>query len=109
MTTLYSCPYLREEVELTEEREKHIADNHPDLLPKYRNCIAQALSNPDQIRQSKRFKSARLFSKWFESLKDGKYVVVVVVTDSAHNSRHWIITAYIARRLSQGEIEWKRS
>mgnify|MGYP006896938153 CR=1 FL=1 len=109
MTIIFSCPYLRVEVELTEEREKHIADNHPDLLPKIRDSIAQTLSDPDQIRRSKRFESARLFSKWFEDVKDGKYIVVVVMTDSAHHSRHWIITAYIARRLSQGEIEWKKN
>lgn len=108
MITLFSCPYLKVEVELTEERESHIADNHPDLLPRFRHCIAQTLSDPDQIRRSKRFESARLFSKWFENVKGGKYIVVVVVTDSAHHSRHWIITAYIARRLSQGDIEWKK-
>jgi hypothetical protein len=32
----FACPYLGGEVQLTEEREKHIADNHPDLLPENR-------------------------------------------------------------------------
>ena len=109
MTTLFYCPHLEVEVELTEEREKHITDNHPDLLPKFRNCIAQTLYDPDQIRRSKRFEGSRLFSKWFEKVKDGKYIVVVVVTDSAYRSRHWIITSYIARKLSQGAIEWKKN
>jgi len=33
--TRYPWPYLRGEVELTEEREQHIAERHPDLFPLY--------------------------------------------------------------------------
>jgi hypothetical protein len=44
----------------------------------------------------------------FDSVRGGKHVVVVVVSESVPGARHWIITAYIARRLAQGEIEWKR-
>jgi hypothetical protein len=36
-------------------------------------------------------------------------VIVVVVTDAAPNERHWIVTAYIARKLAGGVIEWTRS
>ena len=32
------CPYLKTHVELTEERERHIREKHPDLLPQYRDC-----------------------------------------------------------------------
>jgi hypothetical protein len=28
----FSCPYLAGEVELTEEREKHIVERHPELV-----------------------------------------------------------------------------
>jgi hypothetical protein len=107
--TLFPCPYLRGEVELTDERERHIAENHPDLLPEYRERIADTLVNPDQVRRSVRFGNARLFSRWFEDVRAGKHVVVVVVTETAPVGRHWIITAYIARKLSGGEIEWKRN
>ena len=31
----FPCPYLKGNVELTEERERHIAERHPDLLPEY--------------------------------------------------------------------------
>jgi len=41
-------------------------------------------------------------------LRGGKHVVVVVVAERGLG-RHWIITAYMARRLAEGEIEWKRS
>jgi hypothetical protein len=107
--TLFSCPYLQGEVELTDEREKHIAEQHPDLLPEYRDSIAEALVDPDQIRRSSRFNNARLFPRWFDNVRDGKHVVVVVVTDAAPTERHWIVTAYIARKLAGGLIEWTRS
>lgn len=106
----FLCPYLGSDVELTDEREYHITLRHPDLLPEYRQCIIDTLALPDEIRRSPRFSNARLFSRWFEELRRGKHVVVVVVSNSIPLARHWIVTAYITRRLSRkGEIEWKRN
>lgn len=105
----YSCPYLGQDVELTDERAAHIVQHHPDLLPKYQQKIATVLADPDQIRQSLRFGRARMFTRWFDDLRGGKHVVVVVVSDSLPPERHWIITAYIARRLSkEGYVEWEK-
>ncbi|MDX2029042.1 MAG: hypothetical protein SF339_00110 [Blastocatellia bacterium] len=106
---LFPCPYLGCDVELTEEREMHIAEQHPDLLPQYRDALAETLAAPDSIRRSERFGNARMFTRWFDTVRDGKYVVVVVVTDPAPAQRHWIITAYIARKLAGGVTEWTRS
>ena len=104
----YPCPYLKGEVELTEQREQHIAERHPDLLPEHRPRIAETLLQPDQVRRSTRFGSARLFSRWYSDARLGKHVVVVVVSELDPAERHWIITAYIARRLVEGDVEWKR-
>jgi hypothetical protein len=104
---IFLCPYLKGEVELSEERAAHIARTHPDLLPEYLAQIGQALADPDQIRRSIRMSGARMFCRWFEDVHQGKYVVVVV-SESAPRERHWIITAYITRRLAQGEMEWHR-
>jgi hypothetical protein len=49
-----------------------------------------------------------LFSRYYADLRQGKHVVVVVVSKLGPNERHWIITAYMARKLAEGEIEWKR-
>ncbi len=76
----FPCPYLKGEVELTEERERHIADRHPDLLPEHRDRVTETLFDPDLVRRSVRFGSANLFSRWFTDLRRGKHVVVVVVT-----------------------------
>ncbi len=105
----YPCPYLQGEVELSKGREEHIRERHPDLLPKFRECIAETLADPDQVRRSARFANARLFSRWFDNIKGGKQVVVVVVSQSVPDSRHWIITAYMVRKLEGGGLEWKRN
>jgi hypothetical protein len=107
--TKFACPYFSNEVELTEERERHIENNHPDLLPEHRARIAETLESPDQIRISVRFKNARLFSRWFPDVRAGKFIAVVVVSENDQVERHWIITAYITRKLSGGKIEWRRN
>ena len=105
----FPCPYLKSEVELTDEREAHIAHTHPDLLPEYLTQIGQTLADPDQVRRSTRMSAARLFYRWFEDVRRGKYVVVVVVSQAAPTERHWIITAYMTRRLANGEVEWHKN
>ena len=105
----FPCPYLQSEVELTEERERHIAERHPDLLPEHRSCIADTLADPDQVRRSARLRNARLFTRWFDTVRGGKHVVVVVVADVAVSRRHWVVTAYMARKLTEGDIEWTQS
>jgi hypothetical protein len=102
-------PYLRREIKLTEARERHIAERHPDLFPEHRSCIAETLADPDQIRRSTRLRNARLFTRWFDSVRGGKHVVVVVVTDVATSRRNWVVTAYMARKLTEGDIEWTKS
>jgi hypothetical protein len=53
--------------------------------------------------------NAKLFSKWYADLRGGRYVVVVVVSDAGQKRQPWIITAYVARKLKEGEIEWRKS
>ena len=98
----FHCPYLSAYVELSNERERHIGENHPDLFPEYKEEIVEVIGKPDRVRISERIKSARLFSRWFDNKRGGKHIVVVVMTDIQPRKRHWIATAYITRRLSQG-------
>ena len=56
--TRLACPYLRGDVELTAERERHIRERHPDLLPEHRDQLSQTLANPDQVRRSARLANA---------------------------------------------------
>ena len=102
------CPYLHGDAELTGERERHIRERHPELLPTYRDRIAATLLDPDEVRRSARVANARLFSRWFDDIMGGKHVVVVVVSEVAP-IRHWVVTAYLVRKLGQGDVEWKRN
>lgn len=105
----FPCPYLNGEVELTDEREAHIVLTHPDLLPEYIAQVGQTLADPDQVRRSARMSAARLFCRWFEDVRHGKHVVVVVVSEAVPSERHWVITSYVTRRLTNGEIEWLKT
>lgn len=91
--TRFPRPYLGGEAELTEERERHIAHRHPDLLPEHRQRIAETLADPNEVHASVRFAGAKLFSRWYNDLRGGKHVVVVVVSEFGPKERHWIITA----------------
>lgn len=104
----FFCPYFKGEVELTDERAQHIGERHPELLPENLSRLVETLAQPDEVRRSKRFQNARLFSRWFEDMPGAKFVVAVVVTGFDTPKRHWIITAYMARKLVEGEIEWKQ-
>lgn len=104
-----SCPYLGADVELSEERERHIRNHHPDLLPNHREHLIQTVNDPDQVRRSARVGNARLFTRLYPDARGGKYVVVVVISDPARRTHPWIITAYMARKLHEGEVEWQRS
>ncbi|MBI4479353.1 MAG: hypothetical protein HY651_04965 [Acidobacteria bacterium] len=108
MLSRFACPYLKGEVELTEEWKLHIAERHPDLLPGHWDRVAESLQDPDQVRRSTRFGNARLFSRRYSDARRGKYVVVVVVSELDPEVRHWIITAYQTRQLAEGVLEWKR-
>ena len=77
--------------------------------PEYREQGATVLSDPDRVIRLCDLASALLFSRGFGDVLNGKHIVVVVVLDSPPSGRAWIITAYIARRLSGGVIAWTRS
>ncbi len=102
----FPCPYLAGEVEWSDERERHVGERHPDLLPEHRSRVAETLAAPDEVRRSTRFGRARLFSRWYTDVRGGKHVVV---SEPDAGGRHWIITAYLANKLAGGAIEWKRS
>ncbi|MGB3310000.1 MAG: hypothetical protein WBG32_22755 [Nodosilinea sp.] len=108
MTRLFVCPYLGATVELSDEREAHIAGSHPGTLPDYLEQLTHTLEDPDQVRGSDRDPTALLFSRWFDSIRTGRFLVVVTISDVA-SSRHWIITAYTARKLAGGETRWQKS
>jgi len=105
----FRCPYLGNDIEFSDERENHIRSNHPDLLPQYLTQIEQTLNDPDQVNRSLRMSTARLFYKKFDEIGHGKFIVVVVVSELNEIIRHWIITAYSTRKITNGELEWRKT
>jgi hypothetical protein len=93
---------------MSEERERHIAGRHPDILQPLRKRLAEVLAAPDVVRRSRRLARARLFSRWYTDLQGRKSVVVVVVSEPA-GDRHWVITAYVTGKQAWGVIEWTRN
>ena len=108
MIRRFPCPWLGAEVELTIERERHIEEKHRELLLAHRDKIAEVLADPEVIRRRGHALPERLFSRWYTDLGRGRHVVVVVVTQAHNPPRHWIVTAYMVRRLPRGGIEWHR-
>jgi len=63
VSSRFPCPWLEGEVELSEERERHIQNRHPDLLPVHRSKLAEVLANPDTVCGNVHAATARLFSR----------------------------------------------
>src|ERR1017187_3281650 len=97
------CPYLQCNVELSDNRRKHIELEHSELLPRHPELIEQVLAKPEVIRKSAKHPNGFLFSRWFPHFLRGKHVVVIVIKEM---DRCWIMTAFPARRLSGGFLLW---
>jgi uncharacterized protein YuzE len=92
-------------VELTDEREEHITETHSGTLPDCLVQLAETLDGPDQICQSERDSSALLFSKWFATIRIGRYLVTVVAKQP-EPLRYWIITVYrLANSLGECDMD----
>ena len=101
----FRCPYLGRAVELTDEREQHIASRHTILLPGRMDYSAHTLCDPDVVILKINTDNNFVFGRWFLELD--KYTLVAVIRDV--NRRCWIVTAYVARRLPKGETLWRRN
>ena len=96
------CAYFACDVELTEERKKHIRIYHPDAYS-YLELFQEVLLNMDVIHRDYRPNSF-LFAKWYPDIFGGKYLVLVLIRDK---ERTWVVTAYIARKVTTGTQIWK--
>ncbi|MEB3160689.1 MAG: PBECR2 nuclease fold domain-containing protein [Synechocystis sp.] len=102
------CQYLGEEVELSPERLQHIQERHPGTLPEYEQQLEETITNPDLIRRSEKDPSALIFSKWFTSIRTGRFLIAIVVAES-DSTRFWIVTAYTARKITGGITVWTKT
>jgi hypothetical protein len=99
--------FLGGNVELSTERFLHIQERHPGTLPDYELELQTTIANPDLIRQSEKDTSAWLFSKWFTSIRKGRFLIVIIIAE-ANPQRFWVVTAYTARKITGGITAWKK-
>ena len=85
---------LNKEIELTEERLKHVLSFHPEIAD-HLDKFGDVLLNPNEIRVSSSDRSVLLFHKRFDSIGVGKYLRIAVKI----NERWFILTAYLTNKL----------
>lgn len=102
---LLRCPYLGTEVQLSDNRLRHIRTDHDGLPADLNTCIAGSLASPDLIIRKPQQADAIQFYRWYYDLN--KYMVVVVIVDTG--PRYWVVTAYVAHRTQRGETVWSRN
>src|SRR5437879_1909759 len=61
LSVFVACPYLGREVELTDERAEHIRKTHPEMAADLEIRVRSALTQPEEVRRSRREPDARLF------------------------------------------------
>ena len=99
-------------MELTDEREAHIRLEHPELLANGFDLMSWTLADPDVIREDVDSADTLLFSRWYDvptHRRGGRHAVVAVVIDAGASPRTWIVTAYVARRVPERDVIWRRS
>lgn len=79
------------EVELTDEREFHIWQFHPDVRS-YRKYFAEVITKPELIRRSKYDQQVFILSKLIDK---NKHLAIVIKT----NKRNFILTAYLTSKI----------
>ena len=92
-------------IRLTDERWKHIASNHPEVVA-MRNEILETVAEPDQIQEGD---SGELLAiRSYESTPlTSKFLVVPYREVSAEDG--FILTAYLTSRPSSSRtVIWKR-
>ena len=104
MPEYFECPHLGGHVELSDERRRHIAAARDLAVAELNALLARTLAEPDIIRQSATTANEWAFAKWREGFQ--RYLVVIVLTDSDDIVRHWIVSAWSARRLSRRSERW---
>ena len=105
MPEFFPCPHFADTVECTDERYAHILEGHSDLVLRYWERVSETLAYPNRVFRSDQDPNGTVFIRWYDDLE--KNILAVVISDA--NGRHWLITAYMTRKMPKGEVLWVRS
>jgi hypothetical protein len=71
------------------------------------SCVSEALSEPDEVRLSNQDEHVRLYYRWYNTSDiDSKFICIVV---KMLENDAFVITAYPADRIKQGDLVWRKS
>jgi hypothetical protein len=103
------CPYLGRDVELTDERERHIRHTHGNLLPGRRSDLAATLADPDEVRVRTWRPGELIFVR---AVHESELVVVVTIegepVNDADPPRAFVATAYVSENPPASAVVWVR-
>ena len=103
------CPYLGRDVELTDERERHVRYKHGNLLPGRRSDLAATLSDPDEVRVRTWRPDELIFVR---AVHQREFVIVVTIdaepVSDSDPPRTFIATAYLAENPPVSAVIWIR-
>ncbi|MFN0145918.1 MAG: hypothetical protein ACKVT1_05360 [Dehalococcoidia bacterium] len=112
MPSFLECPFLGGLVEFNDERREHIESVHPREARDVFDELASVVCDPDVVFETPR-QGEHALARAQEN-HASHFVVAIVVTEDVRSServhaRHWVVTAYISRRLPRWRILWRRS
>ena len=96
--------YLGNQIELTDERWRHIITEHPEVRG-FKDRLSEILSNPDLVKCSKRDKDVLLYYRYYPDIFGGKYLLGVVKIQK----QPFLLTYYVTDRIKEGEVIWQRN
>lgn len=100
---LYFSDINNRKIRFTDERRKHLEENHPEMIDQ-ESKIKETLLLPDQIMLSKIDSEVELFYKYFDNTPvNAKYLCVVVKSTGDDN---FIITSYFTDTIKKGKLLW---
>ncbi len=93
------------DIRLSDERLKHIEDDHPEMVGQI-DKISDTLLSPDVIVGSKTDKNAEMFYKRYKSTPVTQKFLCVIVKNLIEDL--FIITVYFTDTVKRGEVLWKK-
>jgi len=100
---MFITDIFKDVYELTDERWTHIIREHPEV-EQYKERIQEVLSLPDYVKKSKRDAEVLLYYKFYDSIFDGKYLLIA----AKKGLRSFILTCYITDIIKKGETLWEK-
>lgn len=97
--------YLKRSIRFTEERKRHILENHPELK-NHMEKISEVILDPEMVVTSKVDHNIELFYRNYKSTNVGnKYLCVVV---KVLEKDFFIVTVYFTDKVKEGKLIWEK-